>query len=437
MKRLLAALTICVFGPLALCAQGPATTELPGKILSIKQTWTIGGEGNWDYLAFDSNALLLFVAHGPVVQAVDLSAGRLAGTVGGMRDAHGIALDDTGQFGYVSDGPANRIRVFDRRMLQVVASVPTGPNPRAVVYEPVTKLVFAICTEPLSDEPVPNPANPAKPGSEAAKTPALVPGGGSAVRDGPVKSVVTVIDTETRLPVANLLLPGKLGFAQPDGRGRVFINIVDRNQVASFDAQAFADRLRRIADTAETSPPDAATGKKKEPLRIDWSGDRGVMPAMENRLSIFRLGPECRDPRGLAVDAAHLRIFAACDNRKMEVLNSETGQVVASLTIGPGTDAIAYDANRGLIFTANGGGLGSLTVIRQSLNDTYAVIQELPTEQRARTLAVNPSSGEVYLVTNLQGFDLNRKGTGGSTHALPVVQAAPVQGSFQVLVIGN
>ena len=211
-------------------AQGPASTELPGKIYSIKQTWTIGGEGNWDYLAFDPDALLLYVAHGPVVQVVDVKAGQMSAQIAGLRDAHGIALDDSGQFGYISDGPANRVEVFDRRSNQVVASIPTGPNPRAVVYEPLTRLVFAICTQPLA-------ATQSQQGAPEAS-----------------KSVVTVIDSETRLPIADLLLPGKLGFAQADGRGQIFINIVDHSQIAFFDAQTIEPALRHIEQTSTPTP---------------------------------------------------------------------------------------------------------------------------------------------------------------------------------------
>lgn len=406
-----ASLVLVCFGfgtSLRLPAQGPASTELPGKIYSIKQTWTIGGEGNWDYLAFDPDAVLLYVAHGPVVQVVDVKAGQMSAQVTGMRDAHGIALDDSGQFGYISDGPANRVVVFDRRSNQAVASIPTGPNPRSVVYDPLTKLVFAICTQPLAS----TPSQQNSPDSS--------------------KSVVTVIDSDTRLPIADLLLPGKLGFAQADGRGQIFINIVDRSQIAYFDAQTIEPALRRIEQTSTPAP-----GKPRVTPSIDWSTHRpDDHPAIENRLQVFNLGAACRDPRGLAIDAEHLRVFAACDNRKLEVLNSGNGQVVATLNIGPGTDAIAYDAGRGLIFTANGGGLGSVTVIHQSMTDSYSVIQELPTRQRARTLAINPSSGEVYLVTNLQGFDLNKKGT-PVPGDVPVVQANAVKGSFQVLVLGN
>jgi DNA-binding beta-propeller fold protein YncE len=124
-------------------------------------------------------------------------------------------------------------------------------------------------------------------------------------------------------------------------------------------------------------------------------------------------------------------LFVACDNMKMQVLNASTGELVASLPIGAGTDAIGYDPNRGLIYSANGGGVGSLTIIKQHETDSYAVIQELPTRARARTLAVNPTTGEVYSVTNATGFDLAHKGGVGD------LRPTAVKGSFQVLVVGN
>jgi hypothetical protein len=262
----------------------------------------------------------------------------------------------------------------------------------------------------------------------------------TAARETIVKSVVTVIDADTRTRLADLLLQGKLGFGQADGRGQVFINLTDRSEVAYFDTQGLADPLLRLVEAARQH----ANGKPVETVEIDWTARRSELPPgapmppslIENRVHHFRLGQDCQTPRGLAVDAAHGRLFTICDNRRMEVLNAGTGQTVASLAIGPGTDAVAYDPNRGLIFTANGGGLGSVTVIRQSISDSYAVIQTLPTKQRARTLAVNSSSGEVYLVTNLMGFDLNQKGT-PVPGDVPVVKASAVKGSFQVLVIGN
>ena len=435
----------CILIPALSCAalkaqELPRATELPGKPFFIKKTWTIGGEGNWDYLTLDPTALQLFIAHGKTVQVVDVNAGALTGQVTGMRDAHGIALDDSGTLGFVSDGPANRVRIFDRQSLQVVASARTGPNPRAIVYEPLTKLVFAICADPITESTLAQvQAGGAEPTETASQGPTAPPAHRTAGRaagsnaaanrsqtNSAVASMISVIDASSNKTLGHVLVPGRLGFAQADGRGEVYINVVDRNIVTHFNAQTLLAQLQQRAGTNQV---------ENVPI-LDWSDSRRNDPQFESRLQWLRLGG-CQNPKSLAIDGDHLRLFAACDNQKLEVINTGTGDLVTTLTIGTGTDAIGYDASRGLIYTANGGGLGSLTVIRQDVADSYAVIQDLPTKQRARTLAVNPVNGEVYLVTNLEGFDLNRKGDGGGAHTLPVVQATPVSGSFQVLVVGN
>ncbi len=402
-------LMACAALPASLPAQQvPGATALPDHPYSIKKTWIIGGVGNWDYLTLDPVALQLFIAHGPVVQVVDVETGAVTGQVTGLRQAHDIALDDTGEFGYVSDGPAGQVKVFNRRSLQVVAGIPTGPSPRALVFDPQNRLLFAVCTTAAAG------ALPQNKGQQPN-------------RESEIKTSVTVIDTQTRQPLGEILMPGQLGFAQSDGNGQVFISVVNRNQIAHLDAGAIATLLRNpTAPSSSDAPTQPVT-----PQILDWSFESHLPNSAQNRMNIFTLGSDCPASSGLAVDHNDQRLFVACNNMKMVVLNASNGQFVTSLPTGPGTDAIAYDANHSLIYTANGGAQGSLTVIHQDVTDTYAVIQDLPTRQRARTLAVNPASGEVYLVTDLMGINLAKPGGIGS------LQPVPVNGSFQVLVIGN
>ncbi|HEX4322577.1 MAG TPA: YncE family protein [Acidobacteriaceae bacterium] len=438
MKKCLVVVVIFLStGVLRLAAQTPQATEIPGKLFDIQKTWTIGGEGNWDYLTFDPSGSKLFIAHGPVVQVVDVNEGKLTGEVKGLHDAHEIALDDHGQYGYVSDGESNDVKVFDRDTLEIVATVPTGKGPRAVVFEPATRLVFVIC--PMTSEE----ARPARRTGSSQRNPSL---------DSLVKSTITVIDADTQKPLADMLLPGKLGFAQADSKGTVYLNVTDRNQITYFDAQAIESRLRKLADSAlpdggkpalakssvdqrNSAQPNVAssdetasrTPARSAPFTVDWSDPS----TPNNPLRSIRLGQSCESPRGLAIDSNNLRLFVACDNMQMQVLDATDGHVMTTLPIGAGTDAIGYDPTRGLIYASNGGGVGSLTIIRQHLTDSYAVIQELPTRARARTLAVNPSSGEVYLVTNVTGFDLTHNGGIGG------LKTAALAGSFQVLVVGS
>ena len=363
-----------------------------------------------------------------------MNAGKESGEVKGLRDAHSIALDSNGQYGYVSDSPANAVRIFDRRTLEIVATVPTGKNPRAVVFEPASRLVLVVCPDTA-------PADNRAPRH---------PGNGQAAPDSGQRSTISIIDADTQKPLVDLLIPGKLGFAAADGNGRVYVAITDRNQIAYFNAQSLESRLRRQAENAaevggkagaeqDGSAPSPATdsvsASSNAPAiapatpQIDW-GNPNPDGALPRALHVFQL-QNCQSPKGLAIDSTNERLFTACDNMQMQVLNASNGQMVATLPIGAGTDAIGYDPNHGLIYTSNGGGVGSLTIIRQHLSDSYAVIQELPTQARARTLAVNPGSGEVYLVTNVTGFDLTHKGGVGG------LKAAAVKGSFQVLVVGD
>jgi YVTN family beta-propeller protein len=405
MKSLLALIFVaCIALP---AQQTPAPTELAASPFFIKDTWIIGGAGNWDYLTMDPQSSQLLIAHGPVVQVVDTETGTLAGQVTGLRFAHSIALDDSGEFGYVSDGPANQVSVFDRRTFKIVARIPTGSSPRALVYEPQTKLLFAVSASPLSqNSTLLHPANQT------------------------VKSPLTVIDTQTRDVISTILLPGKLGFAASNGAGQLFIILEDRNEIAWIDAASIESRLRG-AQSSTASDQHKTTSPPGAQVTIDWSSLPRSAQSSGNHVRFFPLGSQCPDPRSIAVDSNHMRIFVACNNLTMEVLNAANGDLITSLPIGYGVEAIGYDPDRGLIYSANGAAMGSLTVIHQDVTDTYAVIQTLPTRQRARTLAVNPATGDVYLVTDYLGMPLDKPGSIGTLHT------PQAQGSFQILVISH
>ena len=165
----------------------------------VLDQWKIGGVGGWDYLLADSAAHLLYVTHAPRVEVVDSMSGKVVASITGLKGTHGIALDDTGKFGYISDGAANAVVVFDRHSFKTVATVAAGTNPDGIVFEPVTKTVWAF--------------------------------------NGRSKNV-TVIDTATNAVVATIDVPGKPEFPAADGRGSVFDNIETANEIVRFDARA-------------------------------------------------------------------------------------------------------------------------------------------------------------------------------------------------------
>ncbi len=443
------ALLICAG---AFAQQVPLSTDLPSHPFFIKATWYIGGAGNWDYLTFDRDTSHLYIAHGTLVQVVDVDTGSVTGQIKDLYEARQVALDDTGQFGYVSDAGQGKVVVFDRQTLKRVVDVDTGANPRWIVFDPLTHLVFVVRANPPTEAP-PAPTirrrstafgetpPPAAPAAAGPKPPAQQ-------QESNVQSFVTVIDAQTQTALGEIKLSGQLGYAVVDDNGQIYIALPDRNQVARIDAPAIAAAMRpqpaenpaaapAEAQGAEAAGPGAAEpnqdAKPKPPpfITLDWTGNRRGSAIADGHMRTYQVGPECSEPRALAIDQRHLRIFAACTNRTLEVLNTGTGEKVTSLPIGPGADAVGYDEDHGLIFTSNGGAEGSVTIIRQDVTDTYNVIQTLPTRQRADTLAVNPASGAVYLVTDYEGVDLSRPGGIGTLHE------KPVPGSFQVVKVEN
>lgn len=164
----------------------------------------------------------------------------------------------------------------------------------------------------------------------------------------------TVIDAATDKVLASIALPGRPEAAVADGQGRVYVNIEDKSELSALDAA-------------------------KAALTATWS-----------------LGP-CEGPSAIAMDAAHRRLFSGCHNEVMAVSDADNHKVVTTVPIGAGVDAGAYDPYRQLVFMANGE--GTLSVIGQSGPDSYLALDQAPTRKFARTLALDPVSHAVYLVT--------------------------------------
>jgi DNA-binding beta-propeller fold protein YncE len=175
------------------------------------------------------------------------------------------------------------------------------------------------------------------------------------VVNGGASGNVTVIDPTSDTIVGSVELGGgkleELGF---DGRGHAFVNDEQRSVVHVFDTHT----LRRLA-----SWPLAA----------------------------------CEEPTGLAVDQVHHRVFAACGNRKLAVIDSDDGHIVVMLPIGSDPDGAVFDPATQRIFTSNRE--GTLSVLHELTPDRYEVLQTARTEVGARTLAFDATTGRIYLPT--------------------------------------
>ncbi len=169
---------------------------------------------------------------------------------------------------------------------------------------------------------------------------------------------VTIIDAVTRKVVDTLPISGHPEFAVSDSQGHIFFNVEDKNEIAVIDAPS-----SKIVKHWEMAP--------------------------------------CDGPSGLAIDDKNHRLFSVCGNKKMMVVDSTSGKIVTTVAIGDGPDAAAFDPDSGLVFVSNGG--GSLTVVHEDTADKYTVKSNLATQKGARTLALNPDSHLVYLVSGKFG----------------------------------
>jgi len=129
-----------------------------------------------------------------------------------------------------------------------------------------------------------------------------------------------------------------------------------------------------------------------------------IDPQKQAVIKRYKLDPG-EGPTGLALDAAHHRLFSSTGNRKLIVMNTETGVIVSVLPIGAGVDGAGYDPVLRRVYTANG--IGTMTVIQQDSPDQYHVLENAPTHFGGHSLVVDPSSHRVYVAYfgNMAAYD--------------------------------
>jgi YVTN family beta-propeller protein len=197
---------------------------------------------------------------------------------------------------------------------------------------------------------------------------------------------VTAIDAASGKVAGTIALDGKPEFPVSDGKGNVYANIEDKSEIVQLDPQTL-----KVKKTWPLSP--------------------------------------CEEPSGLAIDLEARRLFSVCSNNKMAVVNADSGQVIATVAIGDGPDAAAYDPGSKLVFSSNGS--GTLTVAGQSSPDKYSVLENVPTERSARTMTLDTKSHKIYLSAAQLGA--TPEATADNPHPRPKI----VPDSFHILVVSR
>jgi DNA-binding beta-propeller fold protein YncE len=284
---------------------------------------------------------------------------------------------------------------------------------------------------------------------------------------------VIVLDLDTGAAVGRIAgLKDAHGVAVARDVGRGFVDASDPGSVTIFDLKTLAvvDKVRVGDDpngiiydpttkrvfsadrgSKRVTAIDATTGKiaassadlggRTEHLAADGDGhvflnmqDRGTLLKLDARdLKVLDTWPVtgCGQPSSMDIDRVHARVFIGCRSGLFAVVDGATGTIVATQPIGPGVDALEFDAARGLILISTGGGGGVLSVFHQDGPDKYSLVENVKTLPGARTLALDHKTGSVYLPVADVGV------APAPTAENPRPRARTVPGSFSVLVVGQ
>jgi len=314
----------------------------------LLKKYVLGGEGGWDLLAFDSAANRLYISRGTHVMVVDPDTGAVVGDIPNTPRVHGIAIAPEFGKGFTSNGGDATVTIFDLKTLKTLGQVKVGKNPDAIIYDPASKRIFSF-------------------------------NGGS--------NDATAIDAKSGTVAGTVALGGKPELAVADERGKIFVNLEDKNAVVEFDSRKLA-------------------------VDATWP----LAPGEE--------------PTGIAMDRKHHRLFVACANKLMAVVNADNGKLVTTFPIGNGPDGAAFDSDRQLVFSPNGAD-GTLTVVHEESADKFNVVENIATQKGARTLDLDQRNHRVFVVTAEFGP------TPAPTAERPRPRPPMVPGSFTLLVFGR
>jgi YVTN family beta-propeller protein len=270
-------------------------------------------DGGWDLVGADPVLRRVYVARNDAVTAIDLTDNKVTGKLAPANRGHAVVPLRDGTEILVTDGGSNTAEIFDAKTGAPLASIKTGDKPDAATFDPATGL-------------------------------AVVMNG----HDGSL----TLIDPAARKAVGTIPVGGGLELGAGDGKGRLFVNVEDRNSLAVVDLKA-----RKVLKT------------------VPLAG--------------------CEGPTGVAYLPVSHRVVSSCANGVATVTDPTAGKVVAKLPIGQGPDSVIYDAKRKIAFVPAGRS-GELDLFADEAKGVRP-LGKVPTQLGARTGAVDETTGRLYL----------------------------------------
>jgi len=301
---------------------GLALLVVPGVLAAQTfkvEKYTIGGEGGTDYISADPVTGRVYISRGTHVMVVDEKTGKVLADIPDTPRVHGAAFAQRDGHGFTTNGGDSTSTMFDLKTMAVIKKVHAGIDGLdGIMYDDATDKILTI-----------NHSHPT----------------GTAV----------VIDPKSGDVVARVELSGNgPEGGVSDGKGRIFINLEDKNSIDVVDTKTWK-------------------------VVANWP----IAP--------------CDGPTGIAMDRSTNRIFAGCSKTSV-VVDAKSGKVVAEIANGNGVDALGWDQGQKLIYIPAGRD-GNVTVVHEDSPDKYTVIATVPTMAGAKTIAVDDTRHVAYAFT--------------------------------------
>jgi DNA-binding beta-propeller fold protein YncE len=301
-----------VTSALAVTFVAAAIAVAAGPGYHVIKTYTLGGEGGWDYLTLDAASRHLYISRATHVIVIDADSGKAVGDIADTPGVHGIALDTGAGRGFVSNGREGTVSIFDMSTLKTLNKVKVGENPDAILYDSASKRVFTFNGHSHDSSAL-----------DAAK--------------GEV--------------VGTIKLDGKPEFGVSDGKGGVFVNIEDKSELVSLDPDKLVVKARWPLAPCE-GPSGLAMDRKNRRL---FSGCDKLMAIVDaDSGKVVSTLPICDGVDATAYDDETHLAFASCHDGKLTVIQEESPNkfsVAETVTTQEGARTLALDPKTHQVYT--------------------------------------------------------------------------------------
>jgi DNA-binding beta-propeller fold protein YncE len=304
-----------------------------------------GGGEYFDYITVDAAARRVYLSHGTEVQVLDADSGAVVGNITGLKRDHGVALVPELGRGFISDGDAGQAVIFDLKTLKTIGQVKADHDADSIIYDPASKRIFVFNGDPKS---------------------------------------CTVIDPAKGTVVGTMALGGSPEQAVADGKGMIYDNLEDTNEVIAIDSNTLQIKSR-------------------------WP----VAPAGQ--------------PVSMAMDRQRRRLFIGGRNPKLfVVMDADSGKIIGQpFPIGDRVDTNVFDPETGIAACSTRE--GAIHIFHEDSPDRVTQVETVKTEFGAKTMGLDVKTHNLFVDTS----DF------GPADAATKQQPRPIPGTFRLLIYGR